>query len=256
MKKEANKKLIKKEVLVPKETIENILGGSVGFEGRDYKSDIKAIAKKDRIKEIEYTNPFTGTKTLQTIDRGGTSDEKLALVFSNPNSSDDLKLSTLSLYLFEKGKESSSFLVDLMQYKGKNTKEVREFKSQMRFDFMLFVNMFTHFLSETAQSIVDVVMPGKSVIELEDEALAYLRENEKKTIRDFITEKCLNRIRYENMDLPYDNDYKLIFLEMALKHISEAQTMKGKITEMAEQREIEKGKGIHIGGDGKAFRSN
>ena len=258
MKKEIEKK---EENGISKEAINSILGGrvksGVNFKtgelinttdgDRDYKKEIEKVSEGDRVKEVEYTNPFTGNKTIQVIDRRGTTDEKLAMVLSSKDSTDEQKLSALSLYLFEKGKESASFITDLFLYKGTHTKEMRQFKTQLKFDFDSFVNMFTNFLFESSQSIIDVILPNVDIVKLEEDAYTYLKDNEEKelSIKDFVKKKyyetCLN-------------ESNLALIVLALKQVSEAQTLRNSIREKSEERERERGKGIHIDKERKVTR--
>lgn len=100
--------------------------------------EIKAELEKYNLKPVEVVqivNEITGNKAEVTIERDGTPESKLILALANKELPREQKDHILSMYLWERGKESSSFLMDLIRHKGTHTKETRVFKSQMRFDF-------------------------------------------------------------------------------------------------------------------------
>jgi hypothetical protein len=57
------------------------------------------------------------------------------MVLVDRDSTREQKDSAVSNYLFERGQENASFLMELFRHKGQHTKETRVFKSQIRFDF-------------------------------------------------------------------------------------------------------------------------
>lgn len=236
-----NKKIIKK-------VSDKILGGHVGkfSDDRDYKKEIEKVPEEKRHEIVKFYNPATGKEVVYPIDRGGTTDQKLAMILSNPEATEEQKMSMLSLYLFEKGRESSSFITDLMLYKGTSTKEMRKFHSAIRLDFTLFTSLFCNFLYDNAQAIVDVLLPGKNVRTFEQEAVVFLKKAKEKgddlTIRDF-----LNR-SIEGLSI-----YSIILLEMAIRYASEAQLITKRMEEMTEEREREKGKEVHLDSKGKVI---
>lgn len=176
----------------------------------------------------------------------GTTDKKLATILADSNSTEDQKMSMVSLYLFERGRESSSFIADLMLYKGQNTKETRKFKSEIRFDFTLFLNTFCTFLIDGGQSILDIYRVRISAAELEKEAYDFMAGKRGKgsatSLSDFIVYKfpeCKKDIS------------KAIHLDSALRSISQAHHLKKDIDNMVEERERENGKGIYLDKLGK-----
>lgn len=89
----------------------------------------------EAVEEVEVVNPVTGNKAVVRIERDGTPESKLILALADKKLDREKKDHILSMYLWERGKESSSFLLDLVRFKGQHTKETRVFKSQIRFDF-------------------------------------------------------------------------------------------------------------------------
>ena len=102
------------------------------------KYDPQGEIEKFGLKPVEtftYIDPVTGEKKTFTIDRRGTTDQKAGLILMDPDATREQKDSVISMYLFEKGKEGASMLMDLWAYRGQHTKESRAFQSTMRFDF-------------------------------------------------------------------------------------------------------------------------
>jgi len=114
------------------------------------KEDIKSLPK---VSDVEIVNPLTGNKAIVTIDREGTTESKVIQALMSQDSTQEQKDSAISMYLFERGKESASFLMDLYQAKGQNTKETRKFKSQVRFDLTMMANSIAVFFSDTQKQI-------------------------------------------------------------------------------------------------------
>jgi len=145
------KELIKQE--------KSILGGEVVPDTKEYKNLMKSLKKfektldlKDK-EEVEIKNPVNGNTALVTLDRTGTTDDKLAIALNDSTMNREQKDSMLSLYLFERGKESSSFIMDLFASKGRHTKETQAFKSQVRFDLTAMANFLAVFFSDTKTQI-------------------------------------------------------------------------------------------------------
>lgn len=232
--------------IVKKDFRNTILGGQVGEGSRDYKKEIEAVPEEDRVSEVEYVNPFTGNKSIQVIDRRGTSDEKLALVFADKDSSEDLKLSTLSLYLFEKGRESASFIADLMLYKGTNTKEMRNFKSQMKFDFDLFINTFASFLFDSAEDTIRILLPGEYSVDVANKVyskMKEMKENEEEIdLHTVISQMYIDRTK---------SDVALI--AQSVRQVIAAQEYRKKLKDLATEREEARGKNVFVK-DGQAYK--
>ena len=210
---------------------------------RDYQSEIEKIPEGERIQEVEMFNTATGRKEIVTIDRRGMFDEKLGMILSNKDSTMDSKLSAMSLWLFERGRESGSFIIDVIQAKGQFMKGAQKFKSQIRFDFTIFMETFCNYLEGNAQTVIDYLMPGKKALEVEREAFDYLKKNKEKTLKDFVQENIPPHIYTSFLGMS---------IELALRDQSEAQLIRKRIYEMAEEREKESGKGIYLTTEGKA----
>ena len=261
MKKELLKKEEKNELPeeVAKNQPERILGGKVlegrdletgeiikiEDDGRDYKAEIEKIPEEERVQQVEMFNPATGVKELVTIDRRGMFDEKLGMILSDKNSTADEKLSSVSLWLFENGRESGAFIIDVLQAKGQFLKGAHEFKSQVRFDFTVFMETFCSYLEGNAQMKLNYLIPGKDAIELEKESFEYLKSNKdrKATLSEFIL---------ENTPSDKYSIFYAIFIEQAIRDVSEARLIRQRIMEIAEKREAEQGKGVYLDKGGKA----
>lgn len=241
-----NKELTKKEEsqLTPEKVISTILGGTVGEGSIDYKSEIQKYEATGQplMETLTITDPVSKKVATYELDRGGTRDQKLAMILADPSADEQRKLGMLSLYLFERGKESASFITDLMLYKGTNTQESRKFQSRMNYDWTFFVGMFANFLFEQATTIIDAILPGEEVIAVEKEALAYLKKEaekyeakerkERPTLKEWAMTKTIFGAT------PRD----IMFLEMAVRSASQAHSMKEEIQNLAEQREAAMGK--------------
>ena len=222
-------------------------GKTISISGRDidYKKEIEKIPKDKRVEKFTSVNKATGTSMELTLDRNGTTDEKLAMVLADKDSSDELKASTLSLYLFEKGKESSSYILDLMTSKGRLFKTNEQFKSELRLDFNIFVNMFCNFLSSISDSIINTFGVGLNAELLLSE---YLESAEKKrglSISSFLDRK----FKIQNL-----SNEAFVLIEMAIRYADEANVLRKEIQNIAEERERARGKGIHLDKFGKAFK--
>lgn len=143
-----------------------ILGGKL--QGQPSSPDHgKALAVPTVSEEnIHIKNPITGKEADIVLSRQGTTDEKLAMILLAPDATNDQKTSILSQYLFERGKESASFLAELYLSKGAHTKETRAFKRQMRFDFESFANTMVLLLSDMASDIEGRTHDAPQALEL------------------------------------------------------------------------------------------
>jgi hypothetical protein len=254
----SKKSLVKKDSSSLKINVNDILGGvvNVGRDSktgkeivlddnpRDYKAEIEKVPENERVQTVSITNPATGETTNIVIDRRGMFDEKLGGILVDKNKTDDEKLSAISLYLFERGKESSSFLVDLIASKGQFFKGAQQFKSQIRFDLNVLLETIYDFLFSMAKSIFDDLGISSDASEVEEEAFYYLKDNESETLSDFVRKKF--------SDLPNLSGYDIIFIKMALQYASEAKLIKKRMEEISEERERERGKGIFINKQGRS----
>lgn len=233
--------------------IDSILGGSVGdqndegLKSKDYKSEIQQYEAtgKSLVETLEIEDPITHKKSIYELDRGGTRDQKLAMILADPSADEQKKMGMLSLYLFERGKESASFITDLMLYKGAHTKESRQFQSRMQYDWTFFVGMFASFLLEQATTMLGSVLPTSDIMTVEYDALEYLKkekekyETEKRKDRPTLHEWATNR--YHQVGDPnatqQEEKFAILMLELAVRSASQAHSLKQEIQNLAEERE-------------------
>lgn len=103
--------------------------------------------KTKKTSKIYVTNEFKGIINKPVvINREGMNDKTLSKVLRSTGSTRQQKDSAIAAYMWEQGKENASFLAELYVSKGAHTKETRAFKSQMRFDYEVFVNFFIQLL--------------------------------------------------------------------------------------------------------------
>jgi hypothetical protein len=192
--------------------------------------------------KLAITNPITGKKAIVTQRRDGYSEEGLAVALLDPKKTRDQKDFELSMYLWGRGSESSSMIVDLMRYKGEHTKETRVFKSQMRIDFETFVNMFVDHLEHqalTTASILDIDLK-KEVIGYRAYLAMPNNKGEELTYHDYKGGGSKNRVEHA-------------LISQAIFQLDEAERLAQAIKNITIAREREKGKGIYVGPTGKAY---
>lgn len=192
--------------------------------------------------EIEVENPVTHQKTKVIVQRDGTPESKLIIALADPEKSRDQKDAILGMYLFERGKESSSFLMDLFRYKGSHTKETRAFKSQMRFDFEMFVGLFTNYLESVGKGIWGEMELDISPEEFLEGYTKYVKEGGERSILSYSATLGLQM-----------SQSKAGVIQMAIRSISEAQKLRDTVAKMTEARMREKGFGIYIDTTGKPY---
>lgn len=230
-------------------TKKSILGGKEHLEGedRDYSPEntLKVLKEYDLLptQDIEIENPITHKKSIITINREGTHEEKLITALANPNMTRDQKDGILSMYLFERGKENASFMAELFRYKGTHTKETRAFISQMRFDFEMFIGMQVQQMRAIAKDIYAAVMNEGTIQEYANNCVKYLKDNQGKTVNDFL-----------DIDLPDITlaTYKGLLI-IAIRNWTEAQAFEEKMNKITESREKGMGKGIYLDLEGKPY---
>lgn len=204
------------------------------------------------VHDITITDPFSGEKRIVSLDRTGTTEQKLIVALADPNLTRDRKDHMLSMYMWERGKESASFFVDLIRSRGEHTKETRAFKSQMRFDFELFVSQFSKYIREQSR-LIGVTLE----VDIFKERSAY---------QDWLKEK--RDREKENDDAPKDYtylDYSIFnygdkptrafvaLIEMAILSLEEGERLVAQVANITKAREREKGKGIYVDRNGKIF---
>jgi hypothetical protein len=214
--------------------------------------NIKETLEKNGLSAEEtilVTNPVTGRSAQVKIERDGTPDSKLILALADKTLDQEQKDHVLSMYLYERGRESSSFIVDLMRSKGQHTKETRAFKSQMRFDFEMFVSSFVVYLQNAAQVYGDAW--GFNPTELLDVYVKFIQEN--KGVKKASWKLIFAEMNKDNPDAKKPSIVECTNRDMAVRMIDEAESLMSAVKKQSDKRQAEKGYGIYIGKDGKAF---
>jgi hypothetical protein len=197
-------------------------------------------------------NPITGKKTDITIRRDGTPESELAIALSDPKTSREAKDHTLSMYLWGRGAENASFLMDIMRYKGEHTKESRKFASQMRFDFEAFVSVFTNHTEEK------VAMLSKLLgVDIADYRLRYMEWLKDRRRHD--KENGFEKEEYTLFDFDFygeEDKWRGVMLAQAVADLDTAEHMTKAIQNIARAREREKGGGIYIDRNMKIYAVN
>ena len=190
------------------------------------KKDIKAYGLAPT-ELFEFKDPISGEKKSIMIDRRGSTEQSLGAALLDPKISKDQKDSMVSMYLFEKGKQGASMLMDLLMYKGAHTKESRQFQSTMRFDFELFLQTWQIFLKDAYDLIWNnlplekVEVDGKTIV---------------KVTRDVDA-----------------NELAVVMGELGNYFTMTGDLLGKRIRAEVQKREQAKGKGIYIGADNKPY---
>lgn len=162
---------------------------------------------------------------------------------ADPKTTRDQKDHALSMYLFERGADSMSFLTDIIRYKGEYTKESRVFQSRMRFDFESFVTMFINHLLGQGERI------GKAFgIDIREEKKGYeawlaLPNNKGKNLN------------YRHYDMNY-TDVEDALIESAIYDIDEADRLQRAVDNITQARMAQKGYGVYTDNAGRPFSIN
>lgn len=229
-----SKGVMKKDVLggdLPvKKGVEVVGKPSAGY---DADGQIKKFGVKP-VEQVEITDPMTGEKKMVTIDRRGTTEEKLVWALANKEMTREQKDAVISMYLFERGKQSASMMMDLWQYKGAHTRESRQFNSMMRMDFEIFLGVFMSFMEDSADLIFKN-LPVEVVTVKDDKDKA----------------KEIVRMKAEQTVSP--TDVAITLGEIARYFRMTSVLLAKRIQSEKDKRERAKGKGIYMGEDGKAY---
>lgn len=204
----------------------------------DAAGDIKKYGLKPT-EMVEYKDEFTGEMKKFLLDRRGTNDEKLALSLLDPDISREQKDSMVSMWLFEKGKQGSSMLMDLWMYKGEHTKESRHFQSTMRFDFELFLTVFQTFMHDSA----DLIFKNLPITIVKAEY-----EEDGKKVNEGVEKDFVKLERDVTA-----NEIAVVLGEFGRYHRMNAELLGKRIRQEVEKRERAKGKGIYLSKDGKPY---
>jgi hypothetical protein len=199
------------------------------------------------VDKVEVTDPITGVKSIITVDRTGTTENKLIMALANPDLKRDTKDHFLSMYLWERGKENASMLVDLMRYKGEHTKESRAFQSQMRFDFEMFVKLFIEQMRAMARDVANEF----AITDIKSFCDEYLKQAEE--LRKNNQEVDLSAM-LENMGI-YDTLFRSdkIHLLTMVRNWTEAERIESAINNVTEGRQRKQGYGIYINREGRPY---
>lgn len=231
MSKKEGKQLVKKSVL----------SGSLDEESV-IQDDPKYLALKEiktpEEEEITVTNPLTGKTALVTLKRNGTTEENIAAIMLHPDATRDQKDMMIANYLFEQGKESSSFLMELFRSKGQLTKETRSFKTQTRYDFESFVNSFTVSIESAAESVL-------RNYDITKEKLLSLLEESRKGKKHIGKVLKTHKIGKTTADVAV--------IEMAIRLKDSVEVMRDGVNRITKLREQQAGKGMYISSTGKIY---
>lgn len=218
------------------------------YKKPDYSTDgiSKALAENnlDAIKEVEVKDPITGKTSLVTIDRTGHNEKKLIMALADPNMKKDTKDHYLSMYLWEKGSESASFIVDLMRHKGTHTKETRAFSSQMRFDFEMFITIFCTHLKGSVKdmfSYLKIENPSEFVN-------AILKDMEENKVTMSKSIEFVSKAKGITL-----TESVMLGLMISVRNWADAETFEGRVEKITQARMKEKGHGIYIDSSGKPY---
>lgn len=203
--------------------------------------------------EVKITDPLTGETRTITLDRTGTNENKLIMALADPDLTRDRKDHIISMYLWERGKESSSFLVDLFRFKGEHTKETRAFKSQMRFDFEIFVSQFSKYIRE--QSRLIGITLGVDIFKERESYQNWLKEQRERGRKEDFT-----YIDFYEKDTPPgipppigSQRTQIALIEMAITSLEEGERLVAQTQNVTKARERDAGKGIYVSREGKIF---
>lgn len=204
----------------------------------------------EAISKIQMRDPVSGETRMIAIDRAGYNEQRLMMTLADPEKTRDQKDFAVSMYLYERGKESTSMVVDLMRYKGQHTKETRAFTSQIRFDFEMFVATFTKYLEN--QSRLLAITLDLDIREEREKFRSWLSlENNKGqgyTYLDFW--------RSDGEPVSSEAKSRMALIEMAIMSLDEAERLSDVVHRIARARQQEKGYGIYIDKRGKPYTVN
>lgn len=233
----------------------DILGGKIELAPvhKDYKEPdyspraIKKVLKETGLAAVEkvvVTNPVTKQKSTVLIQRDGTPDSKLIIALADPKLKRDQKDAVLSAYMWERGKENTSMMVDLFRYKGQHTKETRAFTSQVRFDFEMFIAWQAEMLRARAKIVFDSIglLKGKNIDEFCKEYLLEIKAG--RNFMEFLCKQTERLLRTSG---------ETIAVNLAINDWLEAEKLEARVKKMTEFRERQQGFGIYLDEDGKPY---
>lgn len=165
----------------------------------------------------------------------------------------------LSMYLFERGKDSMSMITDLFRYKGEHTKESRVFQSRMRFDFEAFVTIFLQHLIDGASRIGKIfkVNIGGERAEFEawiKQKIEDAKENELNWIRQLdysdFCDALIDDQRHEY------SEEKRALIQGAIFDLDEAESIRKSVDNITKARMAQQGFGVYVDKNGRPFSVN
>lgn len=197
--------------------------------------------------KVTIVDPITKEVREVSLSRTGTQESDLIVALADPNLGRDQKDHALSMYLWGRGAESASLIVDLMRYKGAHTKETRVFKSQMRFDFEAFIKMTAEHLREQAERVAKIMG-----VNLSEEIEAY---------KEWLSKPNNKGKEYTYWDFlkatanPHGitDPVKAAMISEAIFGFAHAERLDQSRDNIAKAREREKGGGIYIDSKGRAY---
>lgn len=199
------------------------------------------------VEKVEVEDPITGEKRIISIDRAGYSEQKLIVALADPTVTRDRKDFMLSMYMFERGRESASFVADIMRYKGAHTRETRVFKSQMRFDFEMLVTMLAGHMRDQALRTASILgLDLKATTKVYKDWLKEAPENAKCTYLDFVVARYEQKVTDALLT-------RCALVSQAIFDYEQAERIEEARKRITEAREREKGKGIYLSAEGKPY---
>ena len=195
-------------------------------------------------------DPLTGETKLVVLDRAGHTEKGLAQVLSDPNTTRDRKDHALSMYLFERGAQDVSLIVDMFRYKGQHSKQSQVFQSRMRLDFETFVNSFVAYLDNQARLIGATL--GVDIKKEKEEFVRWVKMEKQLGGKD----KSYKDFRESN-ELSETIDYtKIALVEMAMYAQDESDALIKGIEDIVKARMAVKGGGVYVDKSGKPYSVN
>lgn len=220
------------------------------------------------VEQVEVTDPLSGKKSMIVIDRTGFNEKKLIVALADPNTTRDQKDHFLSMYLWERGSEGGSFMVDLIRYKGEHTKESRLFTARTKMDFDTFVGSFTHYLQEQSNLLgITLGVDIGSEKKLFENWLQDKRDFDKK-IKEKNPDYVMPAYHYIDFAMAMKakpkfadefNDadrMKAALIEMAIYSFEEANRLRTAMENLTKARQAMKGGGIYTDRMGRPYDLN
>ncbi len=216
------------------------------------------------IQKIEIIDPLSGEKRMISLDRTGYGEAKLVAILADPNLTRERKDHELSMYLWERGGESVSMMVDLMRYKGQHSKESTVFKSQIRFDFEAFLGTFCMALEDQidlASKIlgIDVRAERAEFYSFVTERVELDKQGAKDAGEDYVRKDYtyLDFVLYRDKEkLTKATRLWAMQVAMAIHAFDTASLIRKRIETIKDARERERGKGIYLSASGRPYTLN